>query len=478
MDTASRQAPARDPLFRAMGLVIGLVTCGSIGITLLLWTLMRDPGRLPLDTSFVQGPVGIWSIAVTGLVYAAVGTLLIQRLPRDLTGWLLLGIGIGMAVVLPLDQVMQATIHPFRPVPTVTLVTAWAATSLHLPASGAAVVALLLRFPTGRLDWPGSRLTLGLSLGGAILLVVSSALRPEGMLWYPNLPNPAAAPGWTAPFMTVLSIAGVALLVTSLALAAASLVWRHRRGSQRERRQLAWVAVGTAGMVAAVALLFIGRYVGSVTGAEGERLAFAAAVGAWLLPLALLRSSAISASQGHQIRDLTFLFTDLQDSTAMYARVGDVTAFDLVRLHFDTLSAVARRHRGVIVKTIGDALMARFQDPADAVRAGLEMFARLERFNRSNATQLVLKVGLHRGDAIAVTVRGRVDYFGQTVNIAARIGAAAGPGELALSDDVYRGAGVAELLVERDMRDETVSLKGVEGEVPLHRVTLLHQVVM
>ena len=124
-----------------------------------------------------------------------------------------------------------------------------------------------------------------------------------------------------------------------------------------------------------VALLFIVRYGSEMSGDE-RRAAWSSSPprAAILLPIALVRFNTVSDSIGQGIRDMTFLFTDLTDSTAMYARIGDLPAFDLVRLHFDTLTTVARRHRGRVVKTIGDALMARFHDPAEAVQAGLEMF--------------------------------------------------------------------------------------------------------
>jgi class 3 adenylate cyclase len=69
-----------------------------------------------------------------------------------------------------------------------------------------------------------------------------------------------------------------------------------------------------------------------------------------------------------------------------------------------------------------------------------------------------------------VSVRDHIDYFGQTVNAAARIQAAAAPGEIVLSDDVFRGVGVADLLLRYDLIAERRKLRGVSTEMLLHRV--------
>ena len=161
--------------------------------------------------------------------------------------------------------------------------------------------------------------------------------------------------------------------------------------------------------------------------------------------------------------DLTFLFTDLQDSTLMYERVGDATAYDLVRVHFRVLEGATREQGGVIVKTIGDAIMARFLEPTQAVHTALHMQERIDALAKDGGADLVLRIGLHRGPAIAVVVRDRVDYFGQTVNAASRIQAAAAPGEIVLSDDVYRGVGVAELLLGYDLVAERRSCAASPG---------------
>ena len=75
------------------------------------------------------------------------------------------------------------------------------------------------------------------------------------------------------------------------------------------------------------------------------------------------------------VSQVALLFTDLQGSTALYERVGDAVAFNMVREHFALLAAIVRDHDGAVVKTIGDAVMASFGDPAHAVKAALAMQA-------------------------------------------------------------------------------------------------------
>jgi class 3 adenylate cyclase len=187
----------------------------------------------------------------------------------------------------------------------------------------------------------------------------------------------------------------------------------------------------------------------------------------------LFRSEKVPVDESLRLKDLTFLFTDLQGSTAMYGRIGDATAYNLVRLHFDTLEDVVREAGGAVVKTVGDAVMATFTEPADGLRAAIAMIARLEAHNRSASTALGLRVGLHRGPAITVTLNDQVDYFGQTVNIAARVEGLANAGEVAVSEDVYRDPAVAAVLEGRPVERVKGLMKGVQDEIPVYslRVT-------
>ena len=131
----------------------------------------------------------------------------------------------------------------------------------------------------------------------------------------------------------------------------------------------------------------------------------------------LYRTDTIDVTQRLKITSLTFLFTDLKGSTELYDRVGDLVAYDLVNAHFRALHEIVAAEGGAVVKTIGDAVMATFPTPDRAVAAAL----RMRRAMRDLAGELILKIGIHEGPCIAVMLNERQDYFGQTVNIAARV---------------------------------------------------------
>jgi class 3 adenylate cyclase len=134
----------------------------------------------------------------------------------------------------------------------------------------------------------------------------------------------------------------------------------------------------------------------------------------------------IAAEQRLKITSLTFLFTDLKGSTALYERVGDLAAFDLVRAHFALLHGIVAGEAGAVVKTIGDAVMATFPTPDRAIAAALRMREAIRSLNDERGRgDLALKIGIHEGPCLAVVLNDRQDYFGQTVNIAARVQALA-----------------------------------------------------
>ncbi|MGE5376812.1 MAG: adenylate/guanylate cyclase domain-containing protein, partial [Bacteroidota bacterium] len=188
----------------------------------------------------------------------------------------------------------------------------------------------------------------------------------------------------------------------------------------------------------------------------------------------LFRAEVFQDAEGFGIKDVIILFTDLKSSTQLYQQIGDLNAYALVREHYGVLNTAILNQHGAIVKTIGDAIMANFNHPVEAVGAALEMLRELRRMNQSaRHGGLILKIGIHRGAAIAVTLNNRIDYFGQTVNIASRVQGSAGGDEIYLTEEVYSSSGVLDLLQKRGCQIESVvlELKGIDGQVKVYKVT-------
>jgi class 3 adenylate cyclase len=165
------------------------------------------------------------------------------------------------------------------------------------------------------------------------------------------------------------------------------------------------------------------------------------------------------------------MFTDLRGSTALYGRLGDARAYGLVREHFAYLAAAVRRHDGAIVKTIGDAVMAAFADPADAVRAALAVQRGIAGFNRASGWNAIsIKLGLHAGPCIAVTLNDRLDYFGSTVNLAARLQGRSEGDDLVFSASLVEDPAVAPLLAGLGLEAETAQVKGFDAPVRFFRL--------
>ena len=178
----------------------------------------------------------------------------------------------------------------------------------------------------------------------------------------------------------------------------------------------------------------------------------------------LFRSEVVGGAQGLAIRDIALLFTDIRGSTALYQRIGDLNAFQLVQQHFDLLRETTVRHGGAIVKTIGDAVMAAYPDAALAVGAALDMRGAIERFNEDQPERPVsLKIGIHHGAAIAVTLNDELDYFGQTVNIASRVQEMADAAEIWITEAVWRYPGVQALLEPYPAEPRTAEFHGIRG---------------
>ena len=180
------------------------------------------------------------------------------------------------------------------------------------------------------------------------------------------------------------------------------------------------------------------------------------------------RLEVIGSTEGIAVRDVTLIFTDLKGSTALYERIGDLNAYIQVQRHFQHL-LTSRSDNDAVTKTIGDAVMAAFETPADAVRAALDMREAVDQLNRDRPHRdFILKIGVHRGASIAVTLNERLDYFGQTVNIAARVQNLADGDEICITEDVHDAAGVAEIVAPYWVAKSEAELKGVSNAMSVY----------
>ena len=187
----------------------------------------------------------------------------------------------------------------------------------------------------------------------------------------------------------------------------------------------------------------------------------------------LYRADTLDVDQRLKITSLTFLFTDLRGSTELYERVGDLVAFDLVKAHFQILQAIVAAEAGAVVKTIGDAVMATFPSPDRAVAAALRMRAAMRDLNTRNGKEdLLLKIGVHAGPCIAVTLNDRQDYFGQTVNIASRVQGLASSQAIFATPTVVDDLKTSELLHDNALtpQSQNVALRGIEREFVVYAI--------
>lgn len=173
------------------------------------------------------------------------------------------------------------------------------------------------------------------------------------------------------------------------------------------------------------------------------------------------------------IGSTTLMFTDLRNSTKLYREIGDAPAFGRVREHFEILERAIADEGGSIVKTMGDSVMAAFRKPVSAIRA---IWNVQQEIMRRGNPPLSLKAGIHHGPCIAVNLNDRLDYFGSTVNIAARLPHFSNGGEAILSGVIRGDQEVIEFL-ERNAQPNSLSrfesqIRGFDQPMDMWRIRI------
>ena len=190
--------------------------------------------------------------------------------------------------------------------------------------------------------------------------------------------------------------------------------------------------------------------------AEGARAEYEAAKETFERLGAVLDAQRTMELLGEDEATRTFLFTDIVGSTEQLVKLGAERWKELLDRHDAVLSAAIRDQRGTVIKHTGDGFFAAFATPAAALEAAVEIQRAVER------EEFAVRIGLHSGEALK---RGS-DYTGRGVNVAARIGALAGAGEILVSTETLDGTPVAHTLSSH----RTEELKGFDEPVPIAAV--------
>jgi class 3 adenylate cyclase len=187
----------------------------------------------------------------------------------------------------------------------------------------------------------------------------------------------------------------------------------------------------------------------------------------------IYRTDTLDVDQRLKITSLTFLFTDLKGSTELYERVGDLVAYDLVRQHFRVLHEIVAAEAGAVVKTIGDAVMATFNTPDRGLAAALRMRDAMQAINKERGNEdLLLKIGIHEGPCLAVTFNDRQDYFGQTVNMAARVQGLASSRAIYVTKPVVEDARASKILENSGLHAvaQHAALRGITNDALVYEI--------
>jgi adenylate cyclase len=182
----------------------------------------------------------------------------------------------------------------------------------------------------------------------------------------------------------------------------------------------------------------------------------------------LFGDQVLSDRERMKIQSVTIMFTDITGSTRMYETLGDNKAYNIVRDHFNILFRAIEKQGGAVIKTVGDAVMASFMRNEQAAKAATDALSEFGNYNKNSPEneQIKVKVGIHRGQAVLVNLNNRMDYFGTTINKAARIQAVSKDNEISFSEEVYRDEIFLAALTKAgvlEVQKHTVDLKGIVG---------------
>ena len=158
----------------------------------------------------------------------------------------------------------------------------------------------------------------------------------------------------------------------------------------------------------------------------------------------LFPDQALAPGRLMAVTQATLVVAEIHDAQALFHALGDTKAFPVAARFFEIAGALAREYGGSLVKTFGGLAIAAFERPSAAVEVALALQAAVDRHPLTSG--LACRIAVHRGPLMALTQAGRLDYFGQNVELALAVAAATPPATLALTAAVCTDVTVAERL--------------------------------
>ena len=183
----------------------------------------------------------------------------------------------------------------------------------------------------------------------------------------------------------------------------------------------------------------------------------------------LFSAESISSDLKLELGLQTVLFTDIVGSSSLYEEQGDSKTFVQVKKHFEEINIFVKENEGAIIKTIGDAVMAAFPSPKGAIETAMAL---LKTFNGKNMNGIRLRVSIHYGQCIAVNLNSGIDYFGKTVNIAAKIQKLAGASQIVFTKEYKENPDVDFFLESNNIILEELKyeIPGMKDQFTIYRI--------
>lgn len=298
----------------------GVLAAVGITIIILAFLVWGSQGFRPLPASFGSGLLSMGAGAFAASIHIIIGWRLAVRLPANPVGWLVLAGGLTFAMVIPVGLMVSQAQQAFRPAPATTLSLAWLQSSFGVPVLVLANLLAGMLYPDGHFVGPRWRLAGVLAVAGPLMIGLSAALDPTGLVWYPTLPNPVAAPAGTAGAIGALRLSGVALVLAAACFMVASVVRRYHAGDRIVREQLRWIMRAVALEVAFFGAFVLTRYLLRVSNDVGELSVAMAEASSAALPIA-----AALAITRHHLFGIDVLISRTLLYVALMAIVGGLS---------------------------------------------------------------------------------------------------------------------------------------------------------